>query len=93
LPERIYIDVQNYPAFTSVTITDPIDASNNFVNNTKYCPGQDGDIVVVRLFYQWPLYMTGFGFDLANLSGGKRLLAATAAFKNEPFVSPPPPCS
>jgi hypothetical protein len=59
----------------------------------KYCPGQDGDIVVVRMFYQWQLFVTGLGFNLANLAGGKRLLSATAAFKNEPFPSPPPPCS
>jgi Flp pilus assembly protein TadG len=89
----IYIDVENYPAFTGVTIADPLDGNGNFVNNMKYCPGQDGDIVVVRLFYQWPLFVTGLGFNLSNMSGGKRLLSATAAFKNEPFPYPPPACS
>jgi Flp pilus assembly protein TadG len=88
----IYIDVQNYPAFANVAITDPI-VAGSFVNNMKYCPGQDGDIVVVRMFYQWQLFVTGLGFNIANLAGGKRLLSATAAFKNEPFPSPPPPCS
>ncbi len=32
----IYIDVQNYPAFAGVTISDPIDGSKNFVDTTKY---------------------------------------------------------
>ena len=87
----IYIDVQNYPAFANVAITDPI-VAGSFVNNMKYCPGQDGDIVVVRMFYQWQLFVTGLGFNIANLAGGKRLLTATAAFKNEPFPYAPPPC-
>jgi len=89
----IFIDVQSYPAFSSVKIIDPIDAAKNFVPNMKYCPGTNGDIVVMRVFYQWPLFVTGLGLDISNLSGSKRLLSATAAFRNEPFAAPPPPCS
>jgi len=82
----IYVDVQRYgSSFGSVTINSQIDASNNFVPPTNYSPGSANDIVVVRLFYQWPLYVTGLGYNIANLSGGKRLLTATAAFRNEPF--------
>lgn len=81
----IYIDVQSYPSFSNVTINNQIDSSGNFINNMQYSPGGAGDIVVVRLFYQWPIYVTGLGYNIANLSGGKRLLVATAAFKNEPY--------
>jgi len=81
----IYIDVQSYPTFTSVAITDPIDAGKNFITTTKYCPGNAGDIVVVRLFYQWPLFVTGLGYNIANLTGSKRLLVGTAVFQNEPY--------
>jgi Flp pilus assembly protein TadG len=89
----IYIDVESYSSFGSVPFNSQIDASNNFINNMKYCPGNGGDIVVVRLFYQWPLFVTGLGYNIANLSGSKRLLAATAAFRNEPFLANPAPCS
>jgi hypothetical protein len=42
--------------------------------------------VVVRLFYQWPVYALGLvGKSLSDISGGKRLLVATAAFRNEPY--------
>jgi hypothetical protein len=58
----------------------------------KYCPGQDGNIVVVRLFYEWPIYVIkilklgyDLSYDLSNLNGSRRLLSATAVFKNEPF--------
>jgi Flp pilus assembly protein TadG len=80
----IFVDVQSYSKFTNVTISDPITAGN-FVDNTKFCPGGPGDIVVMRIFYQWPIFVPGLGYNLSNLSGNKRLLSATAAFKNEPF--------
>jgi Flp pilus assembly protein TadG len=82
---NISIDVQSYPAFSSVTINSQIDGTKNFVNNMQYIPGAPGDIVVVRLFYQWPLFVTGLGYNISNLSGSKRLLSATAAFRNEPY--------
>jgi Flp pilus assembly protein TadG len=90
---NIYVDVESYPSstgtscstFSNVVIKNQIDSSSNFINNMKYNPGGPGDIVIVRLFYQWPLYVTGLGYNIANLSGSKRLLAATAAFCNEPY--------
>jgi Flp pilus assembly protein TadG len=82
----IYVDVQSYgTSFGSVAISSQIDGSNNFINNMQYNPGTAGQIVVVRLFYQWPLFVTGLGYNIANLSGSKRLLVATAAFQNEPY--------
>ena len=50
-------------------------------------PGGPGDIVVLRLYYQYPVYVNLLGFNLSNLSGGLDLLAATAVFKNEPYAS------
>jgi Flp pilus assembly protein TadG len=81
----IYVDVQNYPGFSNVSISDPIDGGKNFVAPNNYNPGGPGDIVVVRLFYQWPLIVTGLGYNISNLTGSKRLLTATAAFRNEPY--------
>src|SRR4051794_13690527 len=81
----IYVDVQSYSGFSGVSINDPIDSGKNFVPPNNYSPGGPGDIVVVRLFYQWPLFVTGLGYNIANLSGSKRLLTATAAFRNEPY--------
>ena len=48
-------------------------------------PGGPGEIVVVRLMYQWPVYVPTLGLDVSNMAGNKRLLIATAAFRNEPF--------
>ena len=81
----VYVDVKTFASFGNVTMQSPIDAGGNFVNDFTYNPGGPGDIVVVRLFYQWPVYVALLGFDLQNMAGGKRLLIATAAFRNEPY--------
>ncbi|UYO52757.1 TadE/TadG family type IV pilus assembly protein [Rhodopseudomonas palustris] len=81
----VRVDVQNYGSdFGTVSITTPIDSNKKFVDNMQYNIGKAGDIIVVRAFYQWPLFVIGLGFDASNLADGKRLLSATAAFRNEP---------
>jgi Flp pilus assembly protein TadG len=81
----VYVDVRTFTSFSSVTMPNPIDASGNMVNNFQYQPGGPSDIVVVRLFYQWPVYASILGFTMQNMTGNKRLLVATAAFRNEPY--------
>jgi Flp pilus assembly protein TadG len=83
---QVYVDVQSYSnSFASVTLSSHIDAAGNFDPTMSYNPGGAGQVVVVRLFYQWPLFVTGLGFNISNLAGNKRLLVATAAFQNEPY--------
>ena len=81
----IYVDVRTFTDFSSVSMTSPLDGSGTLVNNFVYQPGGPGQIVVVRLFYQWPIYMQIWNPQLTNMSGNKRLLVATAAFRNEPY--------
>jgi Flp pilus assembly protein TadG len=84
----IFVDVESCPSasgFACVAFNSQIDSSGHFINNMQYNPGGPGYIVVVKLFYQWPLFVTGLGYNIANLSGSQRLLTATAVFKNEPY--------
>ncbi len=81
----IYINVTNYANFGSVAPSTPIDASGNFVNNMSYSPGGSGVITLVQVYYMWPLFVTGLGYNYANVNGHYRLLAATTAFRNEPY--------
>jgi hypothetical protein len=81
---NIRVDVESYPSFSSVTINSQIDGSGNFIDKMQYNPGGPSDIVVVRLFYQRPSYVTSLGYNISNLSGNRRLLVATAAFRDEP---------
>jgi Flp pilus assembly protein TadG len=82
----IKIDVRTYSGFSSANTSKPIDANKNLTNDFVYSPGGPGEIVVVRLMYEWPVYASLFGFNLSDLSGSKRLIMATAAFRNEPYA-------
>ena len=77
------VDVQSYSSFANVNINNPV-SGGVYNNNTGYSAGHAGDIVVVRTFYQWPVFVTSLGYDPSNIGGNKRLITATAAFRNEP---------
>lgn len=81
------LEVRTYPDFASIDVTPPVDDDGNLRNDFAFQPGNGGDIVVVRAFYEWPTIVPGLGADMANLANGKRLLASTVAFRNEPFGS------
>ncbi len=83
----VYVDVETYPSFSAANLGMPI--SNGVFNSGSlgYHPGGPGDIVVLRLYYQYPVFASLLGFNLSNLNGGYDLFAATAVFRNEPYVS------
>src|SRR3954452_9195660 len=74
----LQIDVKTYTSFGSVDNSAPLDANGNLKTNFGYQPGGPGDIVVVRLMYQWPVYASLLGFNLGDMAGNKRLIMATA---------------
>lgn len=80
------IDSKVYTNFTSATTTMPIDTNKNFnTSGFGFQMGGSSEIVVVRVYYQFPLHFNKLGLDLSNLASGKRLLAGVSAFRNEPF--------
>lgn len=79
----MYVDVQKYTSFASINNGVAVDSNGNPVTN--YNPGGKNDIVVVRLIYRWPIVSPLTQPYLADGSTGKRMLVATAAFRNEPF--------
>lgn len=81
----IYVNVRTFSSFSTVSMLNPVQNGKFSSSNMGYSPGVSGDIVLVQAFYQWPLYATSLGFDFSNVSGGRDLLVATAAFRNEPF--------
>lgn len=81
----VYVDVKSYSSFASVSTASPVSNGQLDTGNMTYSPGNPGDIVVVSLYYQWPIYVSMLGNSLANLNGGNRLLAATSVFRVEPY--------
>jgi Flp pilus assembly protein TadG len=81
----MHVDVRTYSGFGSASTTKPIDAQGKLIKDFAYSPGGPGEIVVVRIMYEWPVWVSLMGLNLSDLSNGKRLLMATAAFRNEPY--------
>jgi Flp pilus assembly protein TadG len=83
----VYVDVETYSSFASANLGLPIKNGSLDTSVLNYNPGGPGDIVVLRLYYQYPVFVNLLGANLSNMSGGLDLLTATAVFKNEPYAS------
>ena len=84
---NLYVDVRTFSTFQSVTAPQPVVNGNFDPSSLTFTPGGPGDIVVVRAYYQWPLIAPMMSQALQQLNGGKALITATAAFRNEPYGS------
>jgi Flp pilus assembly protein TadG len=84
------VDVRYFQPGTPITISNPVDAAGHYDSSNlvfQVPPAGSPATIVVRGFYQWPLFVTGLGYNIANIhgvDGNKFLLAATAAFHVEP---------
>jgi Flp pilus assembly protein TadG len=89
---KLMIDVQTATSFSSANTAAPaltFNGQGTVTNSWSWQPGNPGDIVVMRVMYQWPVFLGPLGLGLANESNGNLLLMATATFKNEPYQPGP----
>ena len=82
---KLYVNVQKFASFSSASTTPPYANGQLDTSKVKYEPGLPGDVIVVQLYYQWPIYVSLLNGSLSNQNGGHRLLVATNAFRNEPY--------
>lgn len=89
----LHVEVRKLADFTSVSITPPVDWScedddcdwtrpETYPTNANAGPS---DVMVVQVYYKWPIILNLGGLSLANLPDGRRLLGSAAVFRNEPF--------
>ncbi len=81
--KKIMVNVQTQPSF-GATLPSPI-SNGKAVTGTNFKPGVAGDIVIVQIYYEWPIVTGPLNFTLANLADGNDLLIATTAFRNEHY--------
>lgn len=88
---QVYVESTVYSNFGSIGSLNSYsaykDADGNF-DPTKvgaYHTGNGSQIVVVRVFYAYPVVFKTLGLDLANTADGKLLMTGVAVFRNEPF--------
>lgn len=81
----IYVNVQTFSSFSTMSMLNPLQNGNFNKSSMNYTMGGAGDIVLVQVFYQWPVFTGLLGFNLSNMNGNNRLLMATSVFRNEPY--------
>jgi Flp pilus assembly protein TadG len=85
---NVYVNVQDFTNFCSATTTAPAltYGSNGAVNNTwSYNLGSPGQIMVVQIIYQWPIFGNALQAVLPNLGNGYSEMMGVAAFRVEPY--------
>jgi Flp pilus assembly protein TadG len=81
----LHVSVQNYTAGFGTTFSDTQVGGNLQPVTDSYNPGTACDVVLMRATYNWEVATPLLTTFLSNMAGGKHLLSATTAFRNEPF--------
>jgi Flp pilus assembly protein TadG len=86
---NLHVVVRSFSKFSDVTALSPLNDDGELTaaaTSGAYAPGDPYQVVVVNVYYEWSLFTPGMTY-MANMADGKRLLAAGAAFRNEPYAS------
>lgn len=87
------VEAETFATFAAASASEMADpAAMDFENDTPRCwsVGTAGDIVLVRIYYTWPIFTPLLSGITANGADGKKVITATRAFLNEPFNSDSP---
>lgn len=84
---HLMISVEAFGAFGSLGFSNPLDAQGNLIPTMGFNPGTACSVVLVRVFYAWPVFTPILTPFLSNMSGDKHLLYAASAFRNEPYTT------
>ncbi|MCW2282344.1 Flp pilus assembly protein TadG [Rhodoblastus acidophilus] len=85
---KIMVDLQPAASFAAANTSAPTltyDASGNVSNTWQFNMGASGNIMVLRVMYQFPVLPDIMGLKLAKLGNGSRLLMASAVFQTESY--------
>ena len=95
---KLFVDVRKYTDFESVSTPGSIttdgdgnsEISDDISVGAQFDMGGPEDVVVVRAYYDWKLFVPGIPgmSSMATLQNSRRLLSASFAFRNEPYVAP-----
>jgi Flp pilus assembly protein TadG len=80
-----YLLVDTLDDFTTPAYPLPVEANGQFVSAVTFEMGSGHSYVMVHGYFQFSPLFNVFGALSPGLSNGKRLLVASALFRNEPF--------
>ena len=84
----LIIDVQSYTSFSGADTSTPqlnYNGQGQVTNSWSYDPGTPGQVVIVRLIYQWSVVSGPLGFVLSNLPNNSAEMMGISAFRVEPY--------
>lgn len=85
---NLQVDMRAYSDFSSITYQSDTNANGSLnQGNMQFQTGNACNVVLVRTYYPWTMMTPLMQKVMANMPNGQLLLAATVAFRNEPFTS------
>lgn len=88
---NLKVDVRTIDTFANADMGKPITNGELDDNNFQFKMGGREEIVVVRVFYEWPVWVPLMaipgkdGVQLGDLANGNFMLSSALTFRNEPF--------
>jgi Flp pilus assembly protein TadG len=79
------VDIEAFTNFSTVSFSNPLGPTGSLNAMNNYNPGTACNVVLVRVFYPWPVFTPLLTPFLSNMAGDKHLLYSAAAFRNEPY--------
>lgn len=90
----LFVDVQTIANFDATSISAPVnwnctdltaEECTAWTREPAYTAGDGSSIMLLQVYYKWPLMLSMFDATMSNLPTGERLLGASTVFRNEPF--------
>lgn len=84
--DRMAFEVAVFQDFDGIAPTPPVDDEGNLNGGSLgFDPGDAGDIILVRVYYAYPLILPNMFGTMSNLPDNQRLVISSTVFRNEPF--------
>ncbi|WP_312164795.1 TadE/TadG family type IV pilus assembly protein [Phenylobacterium sp.] len=83
-PNPLFVETRTYADYAAAGAQARRDPTTFDPQNTDWCPGNPGDIVVVTAYFKWPIVTPLIRPLFQNYAGG-RMITSTRLFRNEPF--------
>jgi hypothetical protein len=87
--DGLHIRVGQLSNFQSASVLEPIDknctAPCNWTQPEAWSPGAGKAVVLVQVFYRYPVVIPLGPLGMADLGDGRKLMGSATVFQNEPF--------
>lgn len=86
---QLFVDVTEVTDFTSATAAPPVDpnclTACEWTQVERWVPGDGGKVILVQVYYRYPVIVQFGPLGMANMADGTRLMGTATVFLNEPF--------